>query len=92
MRIRRIEWCLISILVLVLGEGVILYAAGIGQDGLVEQLRDDIDLLLGTSGAIVAGLVTTIGILWRALRSSQNEFIETLKSLKESDGRTPNNS
>ena len=71
---------------LVLGEGVVLYAAGIGQEGLVEQLRSDIDLILSLSGAIVAGLVATIGILWRALRSSQNEFIETLKTLKDNNG------
>lgn len=79
----RIDLCLIIIVGLVLGEGVVLYAAGIGQEGLIEQLRADIDLILGLSGAIIAGLVTTIGILWRTLRSSQSEFIETLKNIKD---------
>jgi len=83
--IKRINTCLIIIIGLVLGEGVVLYAASIGQEGLVEQLRADIDLILGISGAIIAGLVTTIGILWQALRSSLNSFIETLKGIKDKD-------
>jgi hypothetical protein len=82
---KRINKCLLIIVGLVLGEGVVLYAAGIGQEGLIDQLRADIDLILGVSGAMIAGLVTTIGILWQSLRASQNEFIETLKDLKDKD-------
>lgn len=80
---KRINVCLTVIVVLALTEGSLLLAAGMGNDVLVDQLRSDIDLILGATGVIVTALVTTIGILWRSLRSSQREFIETLKRLKD---------
>ena len=75
--------CLCTITGLVLAEGGLLLAAGVGSEELVAQLRNDIDLLLVLSGVITTALVTTIGILWRSLRASQNEFIKTLKKLKD---------
>lgn len=80
---KKITTCLIIILILVLAEGGLLIAAGVGNEELVSQLRSDIDLILGATGAVVTALVATIGILWRALRSSQREFIETLKKIHE---------
>ena len=44
--------CLLVIIGLVLAQGGVLLAAGVGSDELVRQLRSDIDLLLGISGAI----------------------------------------
>jgi hypothetical protein len=81
----RIKLCLVTIVTLVVAQGGLLWGAGVGNEELVKQLRSDIDLILGLSGVIITALVTTIGILWRALRSSQNEFIETLKSLKNDE-------
>lgn len=75
--------CLFTITGLVLAQGGLLLVAGVGSEALVEQLRDDIDLLLILSGVITTALVTTIGILWRSLRASQNEFIKTLKKIKD---------
>jgi len=80
---RKIALCLIMIVCLVLAQGGVLLAAGMGSDELVRQLRSDIDLILGASSAIMAALVVTIGILWRALQASRREFIETLKTLRE---------
>ena len=80
---RKIALCLIMIVCLVLAQGGVLLAAGVGSDELVRQLRSDIDLILGASSAIMAALVVTIGILWRALQASRREFIETLKTLKD---------
>ena len=79
----KIALCLGIILVLVFAQGGVLLAAGMGNEELIQQLRGDIDLLMGISGAIITVLMTTVGILWKALRSSQREFIETLKTLKE---------
>lgn len=81
---KKSAMCLIVITGLVLAQGGVLLAAGFASDELVRQLRSDIDLLLGISGAIVTALVTTVGILWRTLRAGQREFIETLKQLKDS--------
>ena len=78
----KIATCLFTIAGLVLAEGGLLFAAA-GNEALVAQLRDDIDLLLILSGIITSALVTTVGILWRSLRISQNEFIKTLKKLKD---------
>ena len=80
---RQSALCLLVITGLVFVQGGVLLAAGVGSDELIRQLRSDIDLLLGISGAIVTALVATIGILWRTLRAGQREFIETLKKLKE---------
>ena len=74
-----VRTCLYFIVVCTLLEGAVLFAATSGNDALVEQLRVDIDLILTTSGVIIAALVSTVGLLWRALRSNQQEFIETLK-------------
>lgn len=81
---KKSAMCLMVITGLVLAQGGVLLAAGFASDELVRQLRSDIDLLLGISGAIVTALVTTVGILWRTLRAGQREFIETLKQLKDS--------
>lgn len=79
---RKIVLCLSIILALIVAECGVLYAAGVGSDALVQQLRSDIDLILCVSGAIVAALITTVGILWRTLRASQSEFIATLKKIE----------
>ena len=79
----KIALCLVVILLLIFAQGGVLLAAGIGSEELVRQLRSDIDLLMGISGSIIVVLMTTVGILWKSLRASQREFIETLKTLKE---------
>lgn len=79
---RKIKLCLGVILVLICAQGGLLVAAEMSNPELVRQLRADIDLILVSSGAIMTALVTTVGILWGALRSSQREFIQTLKRIK----------
>lgn len=79
----RVTKCLLIIVGLVLLESGVLLAAGTANEELVEQLRSDIDMILGISGVIQTALIATIGILWNSLRSSQREFIKTLKQLKD---------
>lgn len=80
-KIRACVWTIVALAIL---QGTVLLAATPRVDGngaLVEQLRADIELIYSVSGIIITALSVAVGVLWRALRMSQKEFVETLKRL-----------
>lgn len=78
--VKRCLWLIVGLSLL---EGAVLYAATSGSDALVEQLRDDLDLVYTVSAAIIGALVATVTVLWRALRTNERDFVETLKALAQ---------
>ena len=81
---------IISIVLLgLLGAGTLLAASPastsrtLNIDTLVEGWKGQVELLRWVGGAVVAGLVTAVGILWCALQTAQKERAQVAKDLRD---------